>query len=86
MIGSILPSYVEKCLYMDVDMFCLSDIRKLFFVDLEDKVLAAVTDFATWNIRFLKFRKLKYLFKGFLKFSRRIFQLWIIAYQLERMA
>ncbi|EOH7068524.1 glycosyltransferase family 8 protein, partial [Campylobacter jejuni] len=83
MIGSILPSYVEKCLYMDVDMFCLSDIRKLFFVDLEDKVLAAVTDFATWNIRFLKFRKLKYLFKGFLKFSREYFNSGLLLINLK---
>ncbi|EKO5317003.1 glycosyltransferase family 8 protein, partial [Campylobacter jejuni] len=68
---------------MDVDMFCLSDIRKLFFVDLEDKVLAAVTDFATWNIRFLKFRKLKYLFKGFLKFSREYFNSGLLLINLK---
>ncbi|RTJ48845.1 glycosyltransferase family 8 protein [Campylobacter jejuni] len=83
MIGSVLPLDVEKCLYIDVDMFCLSDIRKLFFVDLEDKVLAAVTDFATWNIRFLKFRKLKYLFKGFLKFSREYFNSGLLLINLK---
>lgn len=83
MIGSILPLDVEKCLYMDVDMLCLSDIRKLFFVDLEDKILAAVADFATWNTRFLKFRKLKYLFKGFLKFSREYFNSGLLLINLK---
>ncbi|HDZ5074978.1 TPA: glycosyltransferase family 8 protein [Campylobacter jejuni] len=83
MVGSILPPDIEKCLYIDADMLCFSDIRKLFLFDLEDKVLGAVADFATWNTRFLKFRKLKYLFKGFLKFSREYFNSGLLLIDLK---
>ncbi|MES3018338.1 MAG: glycosyltransferase family 8 protein [Bacteroidota bacterium] len=39
-----IPENVEKVLYLDVDMIVLTDISKLFAVELGDKTLAAVID------------------------------------------
>lgn len=39
-----LPSYVDKAIYMDVDMVVLSDISKLWQTDLQNYPLAAVAD------------------------------------------
>ena len=41
-IGSILPKDLRMCLYLDVDMLVLSDIRKLFTLNLKNYPLAAV--------------------------------------------
>ncbi|MCW1346321.1 glycosyltransferase family 8 protein [Campylobacter jejuni] len=40
-LGSILPVDIQKCLYLDVDILVLNDIRNLFKLDLQDKIFAA---------------------------------------------
>lgn len=51
---SYLDPSVDRCLYLDVDMLCLFDIRELFAIDLGDNILAAVNDPGS------KKRKMKY--------------------------
>ncbi|CBG40340.1 glycosyltransferase family 8 protein [Helicobacter mustelae] len=43
-LASLLPQDLKTCLYLDVDMLCLSDIRELFCFSLQDAVLGAVLD------------------------------------------
>lgn len=43
-IASVLPQEIQRCLYLDVDMLCLSDITELFSLDLEGKVCGMVRD------------------------------------------
>lgn len=43
-IANVLPQEIQKCLYLDVDMLCLSDIREIFSIDLGGKICAAVKD------------------------------------------
>ncbi|ECL9473831.1 hypothetical protein FT580_01935 [Campylobacter jejuni] len=38
--GSILPNDVKLCLFLDIDLHILCDIRELFAIDLKDKILA----------------------------------------------
>lgn len=45
--ASILPKNITKCLYLDVDLFALSDLRDIFAIALGDNLLAAVGDFNT---------------------------------------
>ncbi|ANV97585.1 hypothetical protein BBW65_01635 [Helicobacter enhydrae] len=42
--ASVLPKEIEKCLYLDVDMLCVSDIREIFEIDIQQKVCGAVID------------------------------------------
>ena len=46
-VASILPKDIAKCLYLDVDLFVLSDVREIFALNLGDNLLAAVGDFST---------------------------------------
>lgn len=41
LLGDIIPKDVKVCLYLDVDMFVLEDIRTLFMIPLDNKVIAA---------------------------------------------
>ena len=43
-IASVLPSHIKTCLYLDADMLCIGDIRKLFKLNLKDKILACVLE------------------------------------------
>lgn len=43
-IPSFVPSNLKRILYLDVDMLALTDISNLWNIDLEGKVLGAVTD------------------------------------------
>ena len=43
-IPQILNDDIEKVLYIDADIICLQDLRPLFDIDLEHKVLGAVPD------------------------------------------
>jgi lipopolysaccharide biosynthesis glycosyltransferase len=50
----IVPPTVQKLIYFDVDMIVEVDISKLWYTDLEDKIIGAVIDFAevvscTWS-------------------------------------
>ncbi|NDJ28030.1 glycosyltransferase family 8 protein [Campylobacter sp. MIT 19-121] len=40
--ASSLPNEISKCLYLDVDMLAVSDIREIFTLDLCNKIIAAV--------------------------------------------
>lgn len=42
--ASVLPQEICKCLYLDIDMLVLGDVRELFAIDLKDKILGAVLD------------------------------------------
>ena len=42
--ASHLPQEITTCLYLDVDMLCVSDIRGIFDIDLGYKVCAVVLD------------------------------------------
>lgn len=39
----LLPEY-NKCLYLDLDILILDDLKKLFEIDIEDKAIAACVD------------------------------------------
>ncbi|HDZ5087889.1 TPA: glycosyltransferase family 8 protein, partial [Campylobacter jejuni] len=40
-LGSYLPKKIKKCIYLDIDILVLSDIRELFNFDLQGKILGA---------------------------------------------
>lgn len=42
--ASCLPKDIITCLYLDVDMLCVEDIRSVFTIDLGEKVLGVVLD------------------------------------------
>ena len=48
-IGSILPQSITKCVYLDVDMLVLVDLRELFAIDLKGKICGAVMDYYSAN-------------------------------------
>lgn len=41
-IGSILIKYTKKCLYLDVDMLVLSDIREIWTLSLKGNIMACI--------------------------------------------
>lgn len=43
-LASYLPQDIKTCLYLDVDMLCMQDIRDIFNIDLQDKVCGVVLD------------------------------------------
>ena len=43
-IPHVLPLEVERCLFLDVDMIINADIKSLYEIDLQNKVLAAAED------------------------------------------
>ena len=43
-LASLLPSNIKRCLYMDIDMLCLGDIREIFSIDMGGKICAAALD------------------------------------------
>ena len=49
--ASHLPQEITTCLYLDVDMLCVSDIRGIFDIDLGYKVCAVVLDVPYCPIR-----------------------------------
>ncbi|WP_260604734.1 glycosyltransferase family 8 protein [Campylobacter sp. MIT 99-7217] len=56
-IASILPSHIKTCLYLDTDMLCVGDIRELFELNLEDKILACVLDKKSLNTQKILHKK-----------------------------
>ena len=42
--AEILPQEIKRCLYLDVDMLCVSDLREIFTLDLKGKLCGAVLD------------------------------------------
>lgn len=60
-ISELMPSKLKTCLYVDVDMLVLQDLRELFNLDLEDKIAGVVKDIKSirehfntqWCVRFL---------------------------------
>ena len=42
--ASCLPKEIQKCLYLDVDMLCVADIREIFYKDLQGKICGVVLD------------------------------------------
>ncbi|MBT0858757.1 glycosyltransferase family 8 protein [Campylobacter coli] len=55
-IDSIFDESIQKYLYLDSDMLCLCDIRELFFLNLENKIVAAVGDPGTKRTK-IKFKE-----------------------------
>lgn len=51
MIGDILPSNINKVIYLDVDLVVCKDIKELWEVDMHDHVLAAVPDYGILSSR-----------------------------------
>ena len=49
--ASYLPQDITTCLYLDVDMLCVSDIRGIFEVDLKDKICGVVLDMPYSTLR-----------------------------------
>lgn len=45
MIGDILPKTIDKAIYLDVDLVVCKDIRELWDIDINEYVLAAVSDY-----------------------------------------
>ena len=41
-IASCLPQDIKTCLYLDVDMICVADIREIFYADLQGKICGVV--------------------------------------------
>lgn len=56
LLGDILESTLDKCLYMDADLLVLSDIRELFAIEF-DEPCAAVCDEYVNHKRFIKSKK-----------------------------
>lgn len=42
--ASFLPNYVKKCLFLDIDMLIMCDLREIFFLDLKNKIAAVTPD------------------------------------------
>lgn len=42
--ATYLPKEIKTCLYLDVDMLCVSDIREIFYKDLQGKICGVVLD------------------------------------------
>lgn len=62
LVGEILESSIDKCLYMDADLLVLSDIRELFAIDF-DEPCAAVCDEYVNRKNFIKSKKTSEMFK-----------------------
>lgn len=43
-LASVLPKEIDRCLYLDVDMLVLRDLRELFTYDLGENIAAVVLD------------------------------------------
>lgn len=43
-VGRFIDESIEQCLYLDVDMLVLGDVRELFAIELGEKVLGVVRD------------------------------------------
>lgn len=43
-IGEVLPEWVSRCLYLDIDTVCTTSVEPLFEVDLSGFIVAAVTN------------------------------------------
>ncbi|MFC3868202.1 glycosyltransferase family 8 protein [Helicobacter equorum] len=50
---SCLPKEIKTCLYLDVDMLCMADIREIFYKDLGDKICGAALDADYWSSRIM---------------------------------
>lgn len=55
-----LAGKIDKCLYLDSDILCLQPLRKLFDLDLHDRIAATVADSPTMLI----YAKKNFNFKG----------------------
>ncbi|SUW97574.1 sugar transferase [Campylobacter jejuni subsp. doylei] len=54
-IASFLPKHISKCLFLDIDMSVLCDLREIFALDLEDKIAAVTPDCSNaYKNRFVK--------------------------------
>lgn len=49
LIPQFMPSNLKTCLYLDVDMLCMQDLRELFALNLENKVAGVVLDALHWH-------------------------------------
>lgn len=63
-----MPLNVKTCLYLDVDMLCMQDLRELFSLDLKGKIVGIILDALWWNT-YKPYSKIpqnpSYDFKGF---------------------
>ncbi len=57
--ASTLPQSIKTCLYLDVDMFVLCDIREIFTLEFKTP-LAAIPDFGRYANRILKAKNPKF--------------------------
>lgn len=49
LIPHFMPENAKICLYLDVDMLCMQDLRELFTLDLKDKIVGVVLDTLYWH-------------------------------------
>ncbi|EAI4303766.1 glycosyltransferase family 8 protein [Campylobacter jejuni] len=56
-IANILGAEVSKCLYVDADILACDDIREVFYIDLNDKIVGVVTDSCSHLCTKLKSKK-----------------------------
>lgn len=49
LIPHFMPKNAKTCLYLDVDMLCMQDLRELFTLDLKDKIVGVVLDILYWH-------------------------------------
>lgn len=47
-IAQFMPKDLKMCLYLDIDMLVLKDLRELFVLNLGDKVIGAIKDRLFW--------------------------------------
>ncbi|EAL2420710.1 glycosyltransferase family 8 protein [Campylobacter jejuni] len=53
--AGILPKYISKCLFLDIDMLVLCDLREIFTLNLENKIAAVTPDCSNaYKNRFVK--------------------------------
>ncbi|WP_278824274.1 glycosyltransferase family 8 protein [Helicobacter pullorum] len=89
-IPSVLPKEVNKCLYLDIDMLALGDIREVFAIELGDKMAGVVGDFISYcdvkmplkadKERFDNFKLKEYFNSGFLLMNLKLWR----EYHIER--
>ena len=63
-IPNFMPKNTKLCLYLDTDMLVLKDLRELFALDLEDKILGVVKDWLEVVHNIHKSQGTKFCVKG----------------------
>ena len=54
LLPELLPSHIERFIYVDSDMLIIDDLSVLFEVDMEGKIIAACQDYQYTHIKYAK--------------------------------